>query len=90
MNKYLKALSKPGLVLFYLLILLEGVYMTSFFAVYLFSTYAPVQSLLEKSSALSCLTDFFSSALHQMVRRRRGPGRTVAPPALQSLSAEHS
>jgi len=59
MNKYLKALLKPGVFLFYLLILLEGVYMTSFFAVYLFSTYVPIQSLLEKSSVFSWLTDFY-------------------------------
>ena len=50
-GKYLTSILKPGLFLVYLLILLEGIYMTSFFAVYLFSTYVPIQSLLEQSPA---------------------------------------
>jgi hypothetical protein len=60
-KRVLKALAKPGIALFYLLILLEGVYMTSFFATYLFSTYVPIQTLAEKSPAFSWLTDFYLS-----------------------------
>lgn len=58
---FLKRLSKLGIGLFYLLILLEGLYMTSVFAIYLFSISTPIQSVLEKSPATSWLTDFYLS-----------------------------
>lgn len=57
----IKRFVKPGLVLLYLLVFLEGVYMTSFFAIYLFSTYVPIQFLAEKYPAFSWLTDFYLS-----------------------------
>src|ERR1700676_4515819 len=44
-----------------LLIFLEGLYMTSFFAFYLFSMYTPLQSLFERFAITQWMTDFYLS-----------------------------
>jgi hypothetical protein len=58
---FLKKLWKPGVAVFYALIMLEGLWMVSAFGIYLYSVFGPAQSFLEASPATRWLTDFYLS-----------------------------
>lgn len=58
-RRFIGWLGRGGSAVALLLIALEGLYMTSAFGLYLFSTYAPIQAALERWPATAWLTDFY-------------------------------
>src|SRR5271165_4131145 len=58
---FLEKLWKPAIAVFYVLIMLEGLWMVSAFGIYLYSVFGPAQGFLEKSPLTRWLTGFFLS-----------------------------
>ncbi len=52
---------KPAIAVFYVLIMLEGLWMVSAFGIYLYSIFGPAQGFLEASPTTRWLTGFFLS-----------------------------